>query len=289
VFDLDQFIAELRNALAERSRAAMKDVVAHAVREPPALLRALGDPKKPGVHVLHRSPELTVLNAIWAPLQFASPHEHRLTAVIGMYGGREDNMFWRRTPRGSGAQIELAGGQALATGDTALLGPDIVHSVINPLGRLSGAIHVYDGDFFGIERSMWEPETLSSKACRRRAQTSVLPILHTIGDVTVAEFVADGILLRNTDDARDLLMQSQRAEWIAVHEKNITPEFFDLRTGVAGDVLQKLVNYQTKFAVIGDISRYTEKSEALAALIRESNRGRDIRFADTMEKLLAAI
>ena len=110
------------------------------------------------------------------------------------------------------------------------------------------------------------------------------PILHTIGTATVAEFVGDGILIANADDARDLLMQSRRADWIAVHEKNIAPAFFDLRTGVAGDVLQKLVNYQSRLVVIGDISRYTAKSEALAALVRESNRGRDVRFVESLDQ-----
>lgn len=112
------------------------------------------------------------------------------------------------------------------------------------------------------------------------------PILHTIGNATVAEFVGDGILIANADDARDLLMQSRGADWIAVHEKNIAPAFFDLRTGVAGDVLQKLVNYQSRLIVIGDISRYAAKSEALAALVRESNRGRDVRFVESLDQLV---
>lgn len=112
------------------------------------------------------------------------------------------------------------------------------------------------------------------------------PTLHTIGSATVAEFVGDGILIANADDARDLLMWSRRADWIAVHEKNIAPAFFDLRSGVAGDVLQKLVNYQSRLIVIGDISRYTAKSEALAALVRESNRGRDVRFVDSLDQVV---
>lgn len=72
-------------------------------------------------------------------------------------------MFWRRVPDATQGQIEVAGGQALGTGDTTLLGPDMVHSVINPLGRLSGAIHVYDGAFLTIQRSMWDPETLEEQ------------------------------------------------------------------------------------------------------------------------------
>jgi predicted metal-dependent enzyme (double-stranded beta helix superfamily) len=57
-------------------------------------------------------------------------------------------------------QIEAAGGAALGTGDVTLLGRDVIHSVVNPLTKISGAIHVYDGDFLGIHRSMWDAETL---------------------------------------------------------------------------------------------------------------------------------
>ena len=81
-------------------------------------------------------------------------------AVIGLYSGREDNMFWRRVPNPTRFQIEAAGGQALGNGDVAVLGCDIIHSVINPVSKLSGAIHVYDGDFVAAQRSMWDCETL---------------------------------------------------------------------------------------------------------------------------------
>jgi predicted metal-dependent enzyme (double-stranded beta helix superfamily) len=160
MFDRDQFIADLRATLAERSRQAMREVVVRAVADPAALARELGEPDKAGVQVLHRSPELTVLTLAWAPRQVTLPHDHRMAAVIGLYGGREDNMFWRRRAGAGGFQIEPAGGQALGTGDVALLGRDIVHSVVNPLDRISAAIHVYDGDFFAAERSMWDAETL---------------------------------------------------------------------------------------------------------------------------------
>ena len=72
-------------------------------------------------------------------------------------------MFWRRVPNKMKFQIEAAGGQALGSGDVALLGRDIIHSVVNPLDKISGAIHVYDGDFFAVERSMWDAETLAEK------------------------------------------------------------------------------------------------------------------------------
>ena len=160
MFDLDQFITDLRAALAERSRQALKEVVARAVADPAALLCQIGDPDKAAVQVLHQASDLTVLNVIWAPKQVTLPHDHRMSAVIGMYGGREDNMFWRRVANPTKFQIEPAGGQALGTGDVTLLGRDVIHSVVNPMAKISGAIHVYDGEFLTAQRSMWDAETL---------------------------------------------------------------------------------------------------------------------------------
>jgi predicted metal-dependent enzyme (double-stranded beta helix superfamily) len=163
MFDTDQFIADLRGSLAERSRKAMAEIVARAVADPAAVTRQLGEPATAGVQVLHKSPELTVLTLAWAPKQVTLPHDHRMAAVIGMYGGREDNMFWRRVKGEGPFQIEPAGGEALGTGNVTILGRDIVHSVVNPLEKISAAIHVYDGDFFAARRSMWDAETLAEQ------------------------------------------------------------------------------------------------------------------------------
>jgi len=161
MFDLDQFIADLRSSLAERSRKAMKDMVARAVSDPASLYRRIGEPNKPGAQVLHHAPDLTVINVAWAPQQITLPHNHLLAAVIGMYSGREDNLFWRRVPNPEKYQIEAAGGRALGAGDVTILGDEVIHSVVNPLAKISGAIHVYAGDFFAVERSMWDPESLA--------------------------------------------------------------------------------------------------------------------------------
>ena len=179
MFDVDQFIADLRSTLGERSRKPMKEVVARAVSDRAAVVRARGAPDKAGVSVLHRSPELVVLTLAWSPLQVTLPHDHRMSAVIGMYGGREDNTFWRKARDGSKFQIEPAGGEALGTGDVALLGPDIVHSVVNPLGKISAAIHVYDGPFLTAERSMWDAETLVEKPFDIRAVAKGMPLKDT--------------------------------------------------------------------------------------------------------------
>ena len=101
------------------------------------------------------------------------PHNHQMWAVIGVYTGREDNIFWRRIPGSKNGKVEAAGARALCQKDAEPLGPNIIHSVTNPISRLTGAIHVYGGDFFGAERSEWDAETLLEQ--RYETMTSRLP------------------------------------------------------------------------------------------------------------------
>jgi predicted metal-dependent enzyme (double-stranded beta helix superfamily) len=161
VFSLERFIEDCRAAVAEDpSHKAAREIVARAVSTPAEVLRALGEPKRGEVQSLYRSNELTILNVIWAPWTTIMPHDHRMWAVIGIYTGREDNIYWRRLRGAEGGRIEAAGAQALSERDAAPLGRDIIHSVTNPIPRLTGAIHVYGGDFFDTARSQWDPETL---------------------------------------------------------------------------------------------------------------------------------
>ena len=154
---LERFIQDCRAAhAADPSHKAVREVVARAVADPGSVLKWLGEPKRGEVQKLYHSPGLTILNVVWAPYMTIYPHNHRMWAVIGVYTGREDNIFWRRI----GLKVEAAGAQALCQRDAVPLGPDIIHSVTNPIPRLSGAIHVYGGDFFAAERSEWDPESL---------------------------------------------------------------------------------------------------------------------------------
>jgi len=75
-------------------------------------------------------------------------------ALIGIYGGVEDNQFFRRVPD---ATIVETTGKRLETGDVASLGTETVHSVANPTNRITGAIHIYGGDFVHQPRSQWGP------------------------------------------------------------------------------------------------------------------------------------
>ena len=164
MFDRDQFVSDCRAALdGDRASRNVREVMARALSEPGAVLRGLGEMKAGGIEVLHRSAEMTVLNLLWPANMVIMPHNHLMWAVIGIYSGREDNIMWRRLPEGADGKIEAAGAKALSTGDSVVLGPDIIHSVVNPLSRTTGALHVYGGDFFGIARSEWDPEALTEK------------------------------------------------------------------------------------------------------------------------------
>jgi predicted metal-dependent enzyme (double-stranded beta helix superfamily) len=160
MFDLEQFAADCRAALnTDSSHKSVREVLARAVADPAGILKTLGEPKRAEIQKLYHAPDLTILNVIWAPMMTVTPHNHQMWAVIGIYTGREDNVFWRRVPDGNG-RIEAAGARALCVGDAEPLGHNIIHSVTNPIPRLTGAIHIYGGDFFGVHRSEWDAETL---------------------------------------------------------------------------------------------------------------------------------
>ncbi len=164
MFDLEQFISECRDAVQQdSSHKFVREVVARAVENPNAILPVLGAPSKGGITPLYRSQNLTILNVVWAPYMSLLPHNHHMWAVIGIYTGREDNIFWRRVAGTSGRDIEAAGAKALGEKDAVPLGQDIIHSIVNPIPRLTGALHIYGGDFFGITRSEWDAETLQEQ------------------------------------------------------------------------------------------------------------------------------
>lgn len=160
MFNTDRFIEDCRGALTnDHVHAAVKEIVAKAVAEPSQVLRALGEPKLAGIQTLYRSDSLTILNVLWGPFMRLYPHNHLMWAVIGIYGGREDNAFYRRSENGL---VEL-GAKTLDTKEVIPLGEAVIHSVTNPLERITGAIHVYGGDFFATPRSEWDPKTFEER------------------------------------------------------------------------------------------------------------------------------
>jgi len=156
MFNTERFIEDCRSALAEdNAHGAVKEIVTKAVAEPSRLLKALGEPRLAGIQTLFRSDRLTILNVLWGPFMRLYPHNHLMWAVIGIYGGREDNAFYRRSENGL---IQL-GAKTVDTKDVIPLGEAVIHSVTNPLEKITAAIHVYGGDFFATPRSEWDPQT----------------------------------------------------------------------------------------------------------------------------------
>ena len=160
MFELDRFVEECRGALTQPSpELAVKELLAEVISRPSDVEATFGPPRQGAVITLHRSADLTVLNVIWSPCMTIYPHDHRMWAVIGLYGGQEDNTFYRRGPTG----LVVAGQKELRTSDAVVLGHAVIHAVTNPLRKLTGAIHVYGGDFFATSRSEWDPDTLEER------------------------------------------------------------------------------------------------------------------------------
>ncbi len=75
------------------------------------------------------------------------------------------------------------------------------------------------------------------------------------------------------------------ASCVAIPVARLGDDFFDLRTGVAGEVVQKFVTYQRRLAIVGDISAAVSRSNALRDFVIESNRGRHVWFVASLDEL----
>jgi Domain of unknown function (DUF4180) len=105
--------------------------------------------------------------------------------------------------------------------------------------------------------------------------------------VHIYECDAEGAPLRKESDAADLIGTaiSHRANLIVIPVERLDDDFFRLRTGIAGEFIQKFVNYGLRLAIVGDITRHVAESSALRAFVYESNRGDHVWFLATTDEL----
>lgn len=110
--------------------------------------------------------------------------------------------------------------------------------------------------------------------------------VHHTGSSRIAEVISDNIIIQSIEDGADLMghLYYQDFGKVILYEKNICPDFFDLRTGMAGDILQKFSNYRIRLAIIGNFKKY--ESQSLRDFIFESNKGRQINFIDDLSAAL---
>jgi hypothetical protein len=96
----------------------------------------------------------------------------------------------------------------------------------------------------------------------------------------------DGIPFDTEGAATELVGEaiSLRAEVVVVPAERLTDDFFQLRTGVAGEIAQKFANYRLALAIVGDISRQVEDSGSLSSWVAESNRGQQLWFCETFDE-----
>jgi predicted metal-dependent enzyme (double-stranded beta helix superfamily) len=160
VLDVDDLVADCLTAAREDTpQLAVRDVLGRAIER-----ASDADDALPATRAeftpLHLSDELTVAKVVWAPGMWLQPHDHRIWAAIAIYGGQEDNTFYRRAD----GRIVESGGRSYEAGEIALLGDDVVHAVANPRRTLTAAIHVYGGNLLQQDRTDWDPETLEPEA-----------------------------------------------------------------------------------------------------------------------------
>lgn len=97
-------------------------------------------------------------------------------------------------------------------------------------------------------------------------------------NLTIAEIISQNIIITTVEDGTDLVgnLYYQGFDKVVLYEKNITPSFFDLKTRMAGEILQKFSNYKIRLAIVGDFDKYESKS--LNDFIFESNKGNTVNF-----------
>ncbi len=109
---------------------------------------------------------------------------------------------------------------------------------------------------------------------------------HEINGTRIAEIISDDIIITTAQDGLDVMgnLYYQDFDKIILREQNIIPDFFDLKTGIAGEILQKFSNYRVRLAIVGDFTSYTGNS--IKDFMYESNKGRQVSFVNSLSEAL---
>jgi len=166
MFNISRFVDDCRDALVLSDPVrSISEMLSNAIKYPDAIDTALGLGNAIGDEsaqytFLHQSPELTILRVIMPGHLQSPPHNHLVWAVVGMYRGNENNVFYRKNDD----RIELSGHRNLVAPEVMVLDADIIHGISNPLPHRSYALHVYGGTLANPARSLWNPFTLSEES-----------------------------------------------------------------------------------------------------------------------------
>lgn len=111
-------------------------------------------------------------------------------------------------------------------------------------------------------------------------------ITHQLPEKRIAEIVSGTMLIQTVEDGLNLLVDLyyQQFDKIIIREQHLTPQFFDLKNGMAGELLQKFSNYRMQLAIVGSFENSTGTS--IQSFILESNKTGHISFVQTLEQAL---
>ena len=151
-FSLQQFIASCRAAPGVQAVAAL---MREAVQDPEAISAALA--ATPGDRVLHQTSQLTVLNVVVPAGYRSPPHDHSIWAIVGIYEGQEDNVFYRNL----GDRLAESERHEVRAPGVLVLGGTTIHAISNPLAKPTRGLHVYGGHLDTAPRSLWDPDTFA--------------------------------------------------------------------------------------------------------------------------------
>lgn len=110
--------------------------------------------------------------------------------------------------------------------------------------------------------------------------------VHHQNGIQLAEITSPDLLIQTAEDGLDLLgnLYYQDFDRIILYQENISPEFFDLKTGLAGEILQKFTTYRVRLVIIGEFETFTSKS--LQDFMRESNQRKQVNFVPTLSEAI---
>jgi len=166
---LEDFATACKNALAtETPRGTIYQLMQQLMADPVALASQVpaftasdvevspAGWRLGGEHIVCRQEDLTIMVLDTLPGVLQPPHDHGMNAFIGVFEGCEEQRFWRRTSTG----VQPAAGQELGAGDMIALGVRAIHAISSPSSETARAVHVYLGDIYDIDRSVFDPDTL---------------------------------------------------------------------------------------------------------------------------------
>ncbi|USH05112.1 hypothetical protein K6Q96_17965 [Grimontia kaedaensis] len=185
-FDLKKLIERCEEALEhENPQQATKRLLRESLQDPGSVKSALMPGNRADFEFLYESDNLTILHFIWAPKMTMPAHNHNLWAVVGVYEGREDHIFWQKADNSEygDADIRPVGAASIGVGEVLSMDSHAIHSVTNPTCLFAAGIHIYGGNFRETDRSGWDPILLQETRLDAEKNQAIFDVENDVLDL----------------------------------------------------------------------------------------------------------